>query len=149
MDSPERIESSSGRAGRKLIGGAILLVCLTVAWQLINRDDGAGTPRTPVIALDLIVLPTGDADEMQLQRRVRCAGGREPAQCKLLRRLGGPESLRVRDGGVCAQQHAGAAIAQVRGLWDGEEVDERLTLTDSCQIARWKRLQRALRLPLI
>jgi hypothetical protein len=36
--------------------------------------------------------------------------------------------------------YGGPQVAEVRGTWDGVDVDARFQRTDGCEIARWDRL---------
>jgi Subtilisin inhibitor-like len=76
---------------------------------------------------------------------LRChpAGGTHPrpvASCRELARAGWQAFLPPSPDTACAEIYGGPQLAIVTGRVDGRRVWARLTRTDGCQIARWKRL---------
>jgi len=126
-------------------------------------------PAAAMCTLALAAAGCGDGDDepsgepgvaARLEVVVRPAEGKTPArhvevECEVLgadassatcRRLGGLTRVAlaaVPEDRVCAQVYGGPAVATVDGTLGGEPVSARFTLTDACEIERW-RLNRAL-----
>jgi Subtilisin inhibitor-like len=115
-----------------------------VALALLAGCGGNGTPDQPATDLDIAVWlngRSGDKDEATL----RCgpAGGTlaNPEEaCRQLERMDDPfvgPSGEV----VCTEIYGGPAVAEIRGIFNGAQVDMTFARTDGCQIAAWKRHQ--------
>jgi hypothetical protein len=114
---------------------AIVLAGLLVLAGCGGEEDGDDSPaRASATATELTVTvwPKG-ADGPKRERRVECPGA---AVCREL-------SLRsfapVPRNKACTAIYGGPSVARVTGTLRGEPVDERFSLEDGCQIARWDR----------
>jgi hypothetical protein len=107
-----------------------------------GSDDGM--PDQPATELEIAVWPkgrSGDKDEATL--RCSPAGGtlRDPAKaCAQLERMERP-FVRPDDQAVCTEIYGGPAVAEIRGTFDGAQVDTTFARTDGCEIAFWDRHQ--------
>jgi hypothetical protein len=113
---------------------AILLACLVVAGcGGGDDDDGRGSsPSAPATELTVRVWPEGRGGPMR-ERRVKCPGA---AVCGGL----SVQALAPVPGDMaCTAIYGGPGVARVTGTLRGERVDERFSLEDGCQIARWER----------
>lgn len=120
--------------------GGILVVTLAllVAAPAFARSAG------PVTRLAITVWPRGTTDPLVRHYRLGCdpAAGTvpQPARaCRALARLAAPFAP-VPPHTVCAQITLGPQEAVVTGLLRGRSVRTRLTLRDSCEIERWRRV---------
>jgi hypothetical protein len=109
-----------------------------------DDDEGGGGGQAPkpeaALAADLtvIVSPEGPGGPVR-ERRVECerlGAGAEPPVCRgLTARLLTP----VPRNKACTAIYGGPSVARVSGTLRGEPVEERFSLEDGCQIARWER----------
>jgi hypothetical protein len=113
---------------------AIALACLVVAGCSGAEDDDGGRsgPSTPTTELTVTVWPEGRGGPMR-ERRLECPG---PPVCREL----SVQALAPVPGDMaCTAIYGGPGVARVTGKLRGERVDERFSLEDGCQIARWER----------
>ena len=97
-----------------------------------DGEDSPAGPSAPATALTVTLWPTGPDGPMR-ERRVECPGA---AVCGEL----SPQSLApVPRDMACTAIYGGPSEAHVTGSLRGEPVDERFSLEDGCQIARWER----------
>ena len=114
---------------------AIALACLLVLAGCGSADDGEDSPggsSAPATQLSVTVWPKGPDGPVR-KRSVECPGA---AVCREL----SPESFApVPRDTACAAIYGGPSVARVTGTLGSERVDERFSLEDGCQIARWER----------
>lgn len=114
------------------------------ALTLLVACGGDTSPDRAATDLAITVWPegrSGDKDEATL--RCSPAGGSlaDPeAACLRLERMERPF---VRPGGqvACTEIYGGPAVAEIRGTFDGVQVDTTFARTDGCEIAFWDRHQ--------
>jgi hypothetical protein len=121
---------------------APVLAALLVSCGGSGEDPLApGAGGSPVVDLRVSVRPEGSGGSERV-RRVECASLGEEAIDPRCRALG---ALEPRDLGpvpgrtACAQIYGGPATARVTGELRGVRVSASFDLTDSCEIARWRR----------
>ncbi|HEU4943206.1 MAG TPA: SSI family serine proteinase inhibitor [Gaiellaceae bacterium] len=117
---------------------------LVLAVAILAGCGGNGAPDQPATALEITVWPkgrSGDKDEAEL--RCSPSGGTLPDPEDACRRLDRMERPFVRPAGqvVCTEIYGGPAVAEIRGMFDGSEVDVTFSRTDGCEIALWDRHQ--------
>jgi hypothetical protein len=114
---------------------AILTACLVALAGCGQGDEdagGGGATAPPATELTVTVWPEGPNGPVR-ERRVECPGA---AVCREL----SPQSLApVPRDMACTAIYRGPSVARVRGTLRGEPVDERFSLEDGCEIARWER----------
>jgi hypothetical protein len=114
---------------------AILTACLVALAGCGQGDEdggGGGAPPPPATELTVTVWPEGPNGPVR-ERRVECPGA---AVCREL----SPQSLApVPHEMACTAIYGGPSVARVRGTLRGDSVDERFSLEDGCEIARWER----------
>jgi hypothetical protein len=117
---------------------------VTVLALLAGCGGGDGTPDRPATELEIAVWASGrsgDKDEASL----RCdpPGGSLPSPAEACRRLEQMERPFVRPDGqaVCTEIYGGPAVAEIRGTFEGAQVDTTFARTDGCEIALWDRHQ--------
>ena len=108
-----------------------------------SREDRRAAGAGGRLAADLrvTVRPEGPRGGEEV-RRIRCARMGSAATESRCRRLGRlvPEGLDpVPARTACAQIYAGPATARVSGELRGVAVSASFSLTDACEVARWKR----------
>jgi hypothetical protein len=115
---------------------AIVLAGLCLLAACGDDDDGddgappaAGNP--PTTELTVTVWPAGP-DRPKQERRVECPG--DPVCEELSTASFAP----VPGNMACTAIYGGPSVARVEGTLRGRPVDERFSLEDGCQIARWK-----------
>jgi hypothetical protein len=109
---------------------AIVPACLLVA-GCGGGDDGEDRPSAPATELTVRVWPEGRGGPVR-ERRVECPGA---AVCG---ELSAQRLAPVARGRACTAIYGGPGVARVTGTLRGERVDERFSLEDGCQIARWE-----------
>jgi hypothetical protein len=110
---------------------AIALACLLVAGCGEEGEDRQSAPA-PATALTVTVWPEGRGGPAR-ERRVVCPGAPECGQLSVQALAPVPSNM------ACTAIYGGPSVARVRGTLRGEPVDERFSLEDGCQIARWER----------
>ncbi len=114
---------------------AIVLASLLLLAGCGGDDDGEGRPGSssaPATDLRVTVWPEGREGPVR-ERRVECPGAAVCAELSLRRLAPVPPNL------ACTAIYGGPSVARVTGTLRGEPVDERFSLEDGCQIARWER----------
>jgi hypothetical protein len=112
---------------------AIASICaLTLAAGCGDDEDGEDRPSAPATELTVTVWPEGRDGPMR-QRRVECPGA--PVCPELSLRSFAPVPRNM----ACTAIYGGPSVARVIGTIRGRPVDERFSLEDGCQIARWER----------
>jgi Subtilisin inhibitor-like len=94
--------------------------------------------------LRIIVWPSGrSGDKNEATLTCSPAGGTlkdAEEACRRLARLERP--FRRLDGqDVCTQIHGGPAVAEIRGTFEGDQVNATFARSDGCEIALWDRHQ--------
>jgi hypothetical protein len=97
-----------------------------------NGEDGEGSASAPTTELTVTVWPEGRGGPVR-ERRVECPGASVCGELSLRRLAPVPPNL------ACTAIYGGPSVARVRGTLRGKPVDERFSLEDGCQIARWER----------
>src|SRR5918992_5286096 len=97
-----------------------------------NGEDGGGSPSAPATELTVTVWPEG-RDGPVRERRVECPGTAVCGELSVQRLAPVPRDV------ACTAIYGGPSVARVTGTLRGERVDERFSLEDGCQIARWER----------
>jgi hypothetical protein len=110
---------------------AILLACLALA-ACGGDEDGEDPASAPGTELTVTVWPEGRDGRMQ-QRHVECPGA------PICSELSADSLAPVPRDMACTAIYGGPSLARVKGTLRGEPVDERFSLEDGCQIARWER----------
>jgi hypothetical protein len=127
----------------KLLPAAAMCTLALAAAGCADDDDDDEPGRAPAAAarLEVVVRPAeGEAPVRQVQVACEVSGADASiASCRRLRGLSLADLAPVPEGMACAEIYGGPAVATVRGTLGGEPVDARFNLTDSCEIARWRR----------
>jgi Subtilisin inhibitor-like len=118
-----------------------LLLVLGCALVLLAPSARAA----PSTSLTITYVEDSARPDDRVRWTLRCdpAGGTHPrpvAACRELARAGWQAFLPPPPDMACAEIYGGPQLAIVTGRVDGRRVWARLTRTDGCQIARWKRL---------
>ena len=110
---------------------ATVLACLLVAacGSDESEDDPAAAPATE---LTVTIWPEGRDGPME-RRQVECPGAPACDELSADRLAPVPRER------VCTAIYGGPSVARVTGTLRGDRVDERFSLEDGCQIARWER----------
>jgi hypothetical protein len=114
------------------------------ALALLAACGGEGTPDKRATELEITVWPSGRSGD-QHEATLGCSpaggslGSAEEA-CRRLERMDRP-FLRPDDQAVCTEIYGGPATAEIRGTFDGAQVDTTFARTDGCEIALWDRHQ--------
>jgi hypothetical protein len=105
---------------------------------------GDDAPPAGATDLRMIVWPTGRSGN-KYEATLTCspAGGTLKNADEACRRLGGLEHRFRRPPGqdICTEIYGGPAIAEIRGTFQGEQVNATFARTDGCEIALWDRHQ--------
>jgi hypothetical protein len=110
---------------------AIALACLLVA-GCAGEEDGEERPSAPATELRVTVWPEGRGGPVR-ERRVECPGAAVCRELSLRSLAPVPRNM------ACTAIYGGPSAARVIGTIRGQPVDERFSLEDGCQIARWER----------
>jgi hypothetical protein len=110
---------------------ALVTTCLFLA-SCGGGEDGEGGPSAPTTQLTVTVWPEG-RDGPVRERRVECPGTAVCGELSVQRLAPVPRDV------ACTAIYGGPSVARVTGTLRGEPVDERFSLEDGCQIARWER----------
>lgn len=107
-------------------------------------DDGDGEPTASLTDLEITVWPNGRSGDQE-KAALRCspAGGSvdDPEQaCRALDSMKDP-FVRPPGNTVCTEIYGGPALAEIRGTFEGGQVDATFSRTDGCEIALWDRHQ--------
>jgi hypothetical protein len=124
---------------------AIVLVGLLLVAGCGSGDDGDDRPSAPATEppateLTVTVWPEGRGGPMR-ERQVECPGA------EVCRELSARSFAPVPRDMACTAIYGGPDVARVTGTLRGEPVDERFSLEDGCQIARWNRNRELLGTP--
>ena len=124
---------------------AIVLAGLLLLAGCGSEEDGGDSPAgssgsAPATELTVTVWPKGP-DGPKRERRVECPGS---AVC---RDVSAQSFAPVPHDTACTAIYGGPSVARVTGTLRGEPVDERFSLEDGCQIARWERNRELLGAP--
>jgi hypothetical protein len=95
-------------------------------------EDGTAGPSAPATALTVTLWPQGPDGPMR-ESRVKCPGASVCGELSPQRLAPVPHDM------ACTAIYGGPSVARVTGTLRGEPVDERFSLEDGCQIARWER----------
>ena len=119
----------------------LVIVVLSAAVLGAGAGYGATQPQT---RLAITVYPHGLGQPGARHYALRCgpAGGTVPrpaVACRVLSGISSPFAP-VPAGAICSQIALGPQEAVVTGRVHGAAVSARLTVRDSCQIERWRRL---------
>ena len=141
---------------------ALAAACTATACAVVPGDRGATpgdasrTPPTPTrpngpssgattIPGSILTVTVDDGAGSLTTWQLTCdpAGGNHPdpeAACEALARHGERALPPVHPDQVCTQLYGGPQRATVTGTWRGAPVLSRLSLTNGCEISRWKAL---------
>ncbi len=110
-----------------------------------NEEEG-DLPEAPIGQLQVHV---NDRDRAYIQN-LTCTGDREvdPAACAEIAENieqaaedgAGDPFTAVDPAAVCTEKNYGAQEAVINGTWEGQEIEATLSRDDSCEEARWQRL---------
>jgi hypothetical protein len=125
---------------RATTAAAILLSLLAACGEGDDEGGGAPAPAPAAEAADLTVTvrpdgPGGPARERRIECERLGAGADEP----VCRNLTAKRLAPVPGDVACTAIYGGPSVARLSGTLRGEPVDERFSLEDGCQIARWER----------
>jgi Subtilisin inhibitor-like len=115
-----------------------------VLLAILAGCGGESTPEQSQTDLEIVVWASGRSGD-KTEARLRCspAGGTlaDPeATCERLDAMERP-FVRPDDDAVCTEIYGGPAVAEIRGTFQGSEVDATFARTDGCEIALWDRHQ--------
>jgi hypothetical protein len=110
---------------------ALVITCLFLA-GCGGEEDDEGSPSAPTTELTVTVWPEG-LDGPVRERRVECPGRAVCGDLSVQRLAPVPRDV------ACTAIYGGPSVTRVSGTLRGEPVDERFSLEDGCQIARWER----------
>jgi hypothetical protein len=110
---------------------AIVLACLLVA-GCGGGEDGEERRSARTTELTVRVWPEGRGGPVR-ERRVECPGAAICGELSVEMLAPVPRDM------ACTAIYGGPGVARVTGTLRGKRVDERFTLEDGCQIARWER----------
>jgi hypothetical protein len=116
----------------------------TLALAAAGCGDGDDEPeREPgaTARLEVVVRPAGSGTAAR-RLEVECdvlGPDASSAACRRLAGLARADLAPVPEDRACAQVYGGPAVATVNGTLGGEPVTARFTLTDACEIERWRR----------
>jgi hypothetical protein len=119
-----------------LPAAAMCTLALAAAGCGGGDDEPGGTAR-----LEVVVRPDGPGTQprrVELECDVLGADASRPI-CRRLDGLTRDDLAPVPEDMSCAQIYGGPAVATVDGTLDGEPVQARFDLSDSCEIERWRR----------
>jgi hypothetical protein len=113
---------------------ALLMTCLFLAGCGAGEDGegSGGSPSAPTTELTVTAWPEGPDGPVR-ERRVECPGASACGELSVQRLAPVPRTM------ACTAIYGGPSLARVTGTLRGERVDERFSLEDGCQIARWER----------
>lgn len=130
----------------RLLAAAVVLTLTMAAAACGGDKQVVGRFGSQAAELEVVVRPDGRAGPAK-RNVIRCGRlGPDSAgspECSELGDLDTEDLAPVAPDTACAQVYGGPATATVRGTLAGERVNARFSLTDSCEIERW-RLGRAL-----
>jgi hypothetical protein len=124
------------------IVSALILLGVAAGAGCGTGKDGIGRYGPQAASLEVVVRPEGPGGPAS-RTTIRCArlgpGAPGSPECADLdgltaRRLAPTPAARA-----CAAIFGGPATAVVRGVIEGVDIDARFTLTNSCEIQRWRR----------
>jgi Subtilisin inhibitor-like len=117
---------------------------LVAAFALLAGCGGDGAPAQSATDLRIMVWPAGRSGD-QHEATLSCApaGGTLADAEAVCRRLGQLERPFRRPAGqdFCTEIYGGPAVAEIRGTFEGEQVNATFARTDGCEIALWDRHQ--------
>jgi hypothetical protein len=125
----------------KLLAAAAMCTLALAAAACGDDDEAAQSAPDGAARLEVVVRP---AEGKPPVRRVDLAcdvlgSDASTATCRRLGGLSRADLAPVPKGMACAAIYGGPAVATVRGTLDGEQIDARFSLTDACEIERWRR----------
>jgi hypothetical protein len=129
------------RPGARALGVGLLVAVLAV---FAGCGTGDNSPDQRATELEIVVWPSGRSGNKD-EATLRCspAGGSlaNPEQaCRRLERMNRP-FVRPSESVVCTEIYGGPALAEIRGTFNGAQVDATFVRTDGCEIALWDRHQ--------
>jgi hypothetical protein len=113
----------------------------TLALAAAGCGDGDDEPAGASARLEVVVRPDGAGMEAR-RVKIDCdvlGADASSAICRRLGELTRADLAPVPEDMACAQVYGGPAVATVKGTLDGEPVEARFDLSDSCEIERWRR----------
>lgn len=124
-------------------GIAVLILLGVVAGAGCGgAKDVIGRYGPQAASLEVVVRPDGPGGP-ELRSTIQCArfgpGAPGSPECSELEGFSARALAPTRPGTACAAVFGGPATATVRGAVLGRDVDARFTLTNSCEIERWRR----------
>ena len=116
---------------------AIVMAAVVLLAACGSEEDGDERPSAPATEpsateLTVTVWQKGP-DGPKRERRVECPGAAVCSELSLRNFAPVPGNM------ACTAIYGGPSVAHVTGTLRGEPVDERFSLEDGCQIARWER----------
>jgi hypothetical protein len=125
----------------KLLPAAAMCTLALAAAGCGGGDDEPAGDSGAAARLDVVVRP-GEGKEPVRRVRIECDALGADASSAACRRLAGltrADLAPVPKDTACAQVYGGPAVASVQGTLEGEPVSARFSLTDACEIERWRR----------
>jgi hypothetical protein len=123
---------------------ASLVLVLAALAGCGGGGGGDGMPSQSATELEITVWPSGrSGDKHKATLRCSPAGGSFDDPEEACRRLESMERPFVRpaDDVVCTEIYGGPAVAEIRGMFAGTQVDATFSRTDGCEIELWDRHQ--------
>ena len=117
---------------------------LVAGLALLAGCGGDGTPTQSATDLQITVWPSGrSGDQHEVTLRCSPAGGTVSDADEACRRLERLERPFRRPGGqiACTEIYGGPGVAEIRGSFEGKQVDATFARSDGCEIAFWDRHQ--------
>jgi Subtilisin inhibitor-like len=119
----------------------LLLAVAVVASACTRLTDDE--PAAPATDLEISVWRAGSDGPVRMWTLSCPDGGTQPEPqkaCERLADLGDEAFAPVPDGVGCTQIYGGPQVAEVRGTFQGEQVQARFNRTNGCEIQRWDRV---------
>ena len=114
----------------------LAVACLALG---CGSDDDEQPAAAPALAdLSVTVDRDGKGGKPAQTTTVRCATAAESPRCEKVAALKLSDLEPASGATACTELYGGPETATITGTLRGERVDERFSLEDGCQIARWE-----------
>ena len=116
----------------------LAIAACALAVVACGSDAAPSGSSAPAADLTVTVRPEGPGGAAR-ERRIECERLGAGADMPVCRDLTAERLAPVPGDVACTAIYGGPGVAHVSGTLRGEPVDERFSLEDGCQIARWER----------